>query len=294
MSITAAQVKELRERTGAPMMKCKKFLTEANGDLEAAIVAMRKADPKAADKRADKVAAEGIILVRASEDGKRAMILEINCETDFVGRDESFLAFANMVADRAVAEGATDVDAIMALTVEGDTTIDQKRQELVAKIGENIKLRRVDMINSDGGVGHYLHGGRIGVIVAVNPANEDLAKDVAMHVAASKPKVVKADDMPAEVLTAEREIYMAQAKESGKPEEIIAKMVEGRVAKFLKEHSLVGQPFVKDPNQSVAELLKTNNADVTAFVRYEVGEGIEKKVDDFASEVMAQVESSSN
>jgi elongation factor Ts len=296
MSITAQQVKELRERTGAPMMKCKKFLTEVGGDMEAAVIAMRKADPAAADKRADKVAAEGIILVKVAADGKRAMILEINCETDFVGRDENFKTYADLLADRAMNTNTSDVSAIMALTVSEDTetTLDQMRQELIAKIGEKVELRRVEVLESEGGVGSYRHGDRIGVIVATTPTNDELAKDIAMHIAASKPKVVKGDDMPKSLMDAEREIYMGQAAESGKPADIIEKMVAGRINKFLKENSLVGQPFVKDPNQTIAALLKANGAEVTGFVRYEVGEGVEKKIDNFAKEVMAQVEGSSS
>lgn len=296
MNITAAQVKELRERTGAPMMKCKKFLIETKGDIEAAVVAMRKADPAAADKRANKVAAEGVIVLRLSEDKARAMIVEVNCETDFVARDDSFNAFADLLADRAMEENLSDVGAIMALPVSvgADVSMDQKRQELVSKIGENIQLRRVHFLDSKGGIGDYRHGSRIGVIVAVNPVNTELSKDIAMHIAASKPKVISADDMPKEVLASERDIYTAQANESGKPADIVEKMVIGRINKFLKENSLLGQPFVKDPGQSVADLLKEKNAVVTGFVRYEVGEGIEKKAGDFAQEVMAQVEGSTN
>lgn len=289
--ITAAMVKELRERTGAPMMKCKKFLQEANGDMEEAVKAMRKADPKAADKRADKVAAEGIIRVAVSEDGKKAWIAEINCETDFVARDENFKQFADNLMTRIAAEDITDVQAAMAMPyVAGeDATVEQARQELVAKIGENVKLRRVDVITAEGVVGKYLHGDRIGVVAALSADNAELAKDIAMHVAASKPNVVSGDDMPEDVLKSEREIYMAQAAESGKPADIVEKMVEGRVKKFLKENSLLGQPFVKDPNQSVEQLLKANgDAKVSGFIRFEVGEGIEKKVDNFAEEVMAQ------
>jgi elongation factor Ts len=296
MSITAQQVKELRERTGAPMMKCKKFLTEVDGDIDAAVVAMRKADPAAADKRADKVAAEGVILVKLSADAKRAMIMEINCETDFVGRDVNFTTFADLVAQRAMDTNTLDVDAVMALTAadDSDATLDQMRQELVSKIGENIKLRRISLIESEGGIASYRHGDRIGVIVSTVPANDDLAKDIAMHIAASKPEVVSAEDMPKAVMDAEREIYMAQAKESGKPEAIIEKMVAGRVNKFLKENSLLGQSFVKDPTMSIADLLKSHAASVSAFVRFEVGEGVEKKVDNFAEEVMAQVEGTSS
>ncbi|MDF1654484.1 MAG: translation elongation factor Ts [Coxiellaceae bacterium] len=289
--ITAAMVKELRERTGAPMMKCKKFLQEVDGDMEEAIKAMRKADPKAADKRADKIAAEGIVRVATSDDGKKAWIAEINCETDFVARDENFKQYAQQLMQRIVAEDVADVDAAMAMAYEAgsDKTFEQARQELVAKIGENVKLRRLEVLSAEGLVGQYLHGDRIGVIVATSADNVDVAKDVAMHVAASKPNVVSGDDMPAEVLKAERDIYTAQAAESGKPAEIVEKMVEGRVKKFLKENSLLGQPFVKDPNQSVEAMLKANgDVKVSGFVRYEVGDGIEKKVDNFAEEVMAQ------
>lgn len=290
VQITAAMVKELRARTDAPMMKCKKFLQEAGGDLEEAVALMRKADPKAADKRADKVAAEGIVLSALSDDAKTAWLVEINCETDFVARDENFKQFASKLVDLIKAADTTDVEAAMALPYEGEKNVDAVRQELVAKIGENIKLRRIERLTADGLVGVYRHGDRIGVMVGLDAAHADLAKDIAMHIAACSPKVVSGDDMPAELLAQEREIYMGQAKESGKPEEIVAKMVEGRVNKFLKENSLLGQPFVKDPNQSVADLLKAAGANVTGFVRFEVGEGIEKKVDNFADEVMAQVE----
>lgn len=292
VQISAGLVKELRMRTDAPMMQCKKFLEQAHGDLEEAIALMRKADPKAADKRADKIAAEGIVLTATSEEGRSAWIIEVNCETDFVARDEHFKQFANNLIGRIQETLVTSVEAAMDLPIikGGDKTFEQARQELVAKIGENVKLRRIDRLNAEGLVGVYRHGDRIGVLVGLSEANTELAKDLAMHIAACRPKVVSGEDMPESVLAAEREIYAAQAQESGKSQDIVAKMVEGRVKKFLKENSLLGQPFVKDPNQSVEDLLKLTKARVTAFVRYEVGEGIEKKVDNFAEEVKAQVE----
>lgn len=283
---------QLRERTGAGMMECKKFLIACNGDIEAAITEMRKAGQAKADKKADRVAAEGVVVIARSTDGRSAVLIEINSETDFVARDEHFTDFANKVAQAALNSSVTDIAALSNLVLASGMTVEQARQELVAKIGENIKLRRLERITSEGGVvGTYLHGSRIGVMVALKNGNEDLAKDIAMHIAASKPIVVNRDQVSAEAIANEREIFTAQAKESGKPQEIIDKMIEGRINKFIDEVSLLGQPYVKNPDIRVSQLLKEKNAEVLSFVRYEVGEGIEKKEDNFVEEVMAQVRS---
>jgi elongation factor Ts len=292
-AITAALVKELRERTGAPMMKCKKFLTEANGDIEEAIKAMRKADPSAASKRDGKVAAEGRIVIAKSEDGKKAAVVDVNCETDFVGGGDDLKAFAERLAQAALAANTADVAQIMALedAANAGQTFEQVRQEMIAKIGEKIELRRAEIVNADEILGVYQHGARIGVLV-VGKGSEEAIKDAAMHIAASKPVVVRAEDMPQSLLDSEKEIYLAQAAESGKDPAIMEKMVEGRVKKFVKANCLMGQPFVKSPDQTVADYLKGADSDVVSFVRLEVGEGIEKKVENFADEVKAQVEAS--
>ncbi|CDZ79080.1 Elongation factor Ts [Legionella massiliensis] len=290
MSISAALVMQLRERTGAGMMECKKFLIATNGDIELAISEMRKAGQAKADKKADRIAAEGVIVIARAADGRSAVMLEINSETDFVARDENFTGFASKVAETALRSAANDVEALANENLIGaTTTIEQARQELVAKIGENIKLRRLVRMSCDGVIGSYLHGSRIGVMVALKNGDEALAKDIAMHIAASRPIVVNRDQVPAEAIENERDIFTAQARESGKPQEIIDKMIEGRINKFIDEVSLLGQPFVKDPNKKVSQLLKEKNAEVLSFIRFEVGEGIEKKEDNFVEEVMAQV-----
>ena len=291
MSISANLVMELRERTGAGMMECKKFLIATNGDIETAITEMRKAGQAKADKKADRVAAEGVVVVARAADGRTAVMIEINSETDFVARDENFTNFADSVAQAALNSSVTTVEELSALVLASGSTIEQARQELVAKIGENIKLRRIERLSGDGVVGHYMHGSRIGVMVALNNGDETLAKDIAMHIAATKPIVVSRDQVSADAIENEREIFTAQAKESGKPQEIIDKMIEGRINKFIDEVSLLGQPYVKNPDMKVAQLLKEKNAEVIAFIRYEVGEGIEKKEDNFVEEVMAQVRS---
>lgn len=290
MAISAALVKELRERTGAGMMDCKKALMESNGDIDAAVEAMRKAGQAKADKKAGRVAAEGVILAKVAND--IAAMVEINSETDFVARDENFTQFANRVVDALLTSDLndSDVEGLSRLVLgESGETVEQERQALVAKIGENIKIRRFTRVGSEGAIGHYIHGSRIGVLTVLKGGDESLAKDIAMHVAASKPLVVNRDQVPEEVINKEREIFSAQAQESGKPQEIIDKMIGGRINKFLDEVSLLGQPFVKDSNQKVSQLLKSHNAEVTQFIRYEVGEGIEKKEDNFVEEVMAQV-----
>jgi elongation factor Ts len=295
MAITAALVKELRERTGSGMMECKRALQETDGDIDAAIEAMRKAGLAKAGKKGDRTAAEGKVVIRISDDARSAIIIEVNCETDFVTKGDDFLGFAAQVADRALAAQAGDLETLMALPLaEGnDKTIDLARQELIAKIGENINVRRLTLMNCDDGViGNYLHGDRIGVLVELKGGDEALAKDIAMHVAASNPQAVSEDQVSAATLEQEKAVFVAQAQESGKPAEIIEKMVEGRIRKFLAEVTLVGQPFVKDPDTTVGKLLKSAAATVAGFTRYEVGEGIEKKEENFAEEVMAQVKGS--
>ncbi len=290
--ISAALVMQLRERTGSGMMECKKFLIATEGDIEAAITEMRKAGQAKADKKADRIAAEGMIVIARSADCQSAVMLEVNSETDFAARDESFTEFANKVAEVALHGAANDPEGLANENVQAGTTIEQARQELVAKIGENIKIRRLAKMQAeDGVVGYYLHGSRIGVMVSLKNGDESLAKDIAMHIAANRPLVVNRDQVSAEAIETEREIFQAQAKESGKPQDIIDKMIEGRINKFIDEVSLLGQPFVKDPNIKVGQLLKEKQAEVISFVCFEVGEGIEKKEDNFVEEVMAQVRS---
>lgn len=293
-AITAAQVKELRERTGVGMMECKKALEAANGDMTLAIEELRKSGRAKADKKSGRVAAEGVILIQTSDDGKNTIMVEINSETDFVARDTNFMTFADAVAKTALAAKVQDVAALAGLPLAGhNTTVEEARQALVAKIGENINVRRIVIIESiTGSVGTYLHGNRIGVLVQLDTANPGLAKDIAMHVAASKPIVISQDDVPQELVEKEKEIYFAQAATSGKPQEIIEKMVQGKLKKYLDEVCLVGQPFVKDPETMVSALLSKNRAKVVSFVRFEVGEGIEKETEDFVEAVMAQVQGS--
>jgi len=290
MAITASMVKELRERTGAGMMDCKKMLTETDGDMEAAIDLMRKSGAAKADKKAGRVAADGKVVITISDDAKEASVLEVNCETDFVAKDESFINFVNAAGARVLADKPADIEALSAMPLESGETVEEVRANLVAKIGENMQVRRFEIISSDEGqIYSYNHGVRISVAVAMTGGDEALGKDIAMHIAASRPMCISEEDVPEETLAKEKEILIAQAEGSGKPMEIIEKMVEGRMRKYLSEITLVGQPFVKDPDQTIAQLLKAANAEVTAFVRYEVGEGIEKKQEDFAAEVMAQV-----
>ena len=288
MNITADTVKQLRERTGAGMMECKKALVETKGDLDAAAELMRKSGLAKADKKAARIAAEGTIAIHRS--GASAAMVEVNCETDFVARSEEFLAFAREVAKTALEHPAPGVDALVQLTV-GGATLEEQRRALIAKIGENIAVRRFVRLSAAGALGDYLHGNRIGSLVALEGGNEALARDLAMHVAAINPAYVDASAVPADILDKEREILTEQTKGEKKPPEIIAKMVEGRLRKYLAEITLLGQPFVKDPDTTVEKLLKISNARVVEFVRYEVGAGIEKKQDDFVGEVMAQVKS---
>ncbi|RUO65557.1 translation elongation factor Ts (EF-Ts) [Pseudidiomarina planktonica] len=286
MAITAALVKELRERTGVGMMDCKKALQETNGDIEAAIELMRKSGQAKAAKKAGRIAAEGVILTKA--EGNTGTLVELNCETDFVARDENFLGFGEKVINAAFANKENDVEKLKATDLEG-LSVEETRENLVAKIGENMNVRRVTTITGGDLVETYVHGGRIGVAVAITGGNAELAKDLAMHVAASAPQFVKPEDVAAEVVEQERQIQLDIAMQSGKPQEIAEKMVEGRMRKFTGEISLTGQAFVKDPSITVGQLLKDAGADVVTFIRFEVGEGIERKSEDFAAEVQAQM-----
>lgn len=285
MAVTAALVKELRERTGAGMLDCKKALEETAGDIELAIENMRKSGQAKAAKKAGRIAAEGVILTAV--EGNIAVMVELNCETDFVARDESFLAFGAKVVALALANKVNNAEALNDLEIDG-AKVSDVRDTLVAKIGENINVRRVVTIEGDN-LGAYVHGGRIGVLAILQGGESDLAKDVAMHVAASNPQFVKPEQVPADVVEKEKAIQIDIAMQSGKPADIAEKMVAGRMSKFTGEISLTGQPFVKDPSQTVGQLLKAANADAINFVRFEVGEGIEKKTEDFAAEVQAQM-----
>ena len=287
MTITAALVKELRERTGAGMMECKRALTETDGDIDVAVENMRKAGLAKADKKAGRVAAEGRISMEVT--GDAAAMVEVNCETDFVANGDDFSEFAASMANLVLKNTPADAEALNNLQLGDGRTADTARRELVAKIGENVSVRRFEYIKTDGNLlGSYAHGTRIGVLVEMKGGTPELARDMAMHIAASKPLCVKPDDVDPEVLEKEREIIRAQSAESGKPADIIEKMVEGRIRKYLAEITLVGQPFVKDPDLSVGKLMSQAGAEVLRFTRFEVGEGIEKKQEDFAAEVMAQ------
>ncbi len=288
MSIKASMVKELRERTGAGMMECKNALVETDGDLDAAVEVLRKSGQAKADKKSSRIAADGRIVI--SQDGNKVVIVEINSETDFVAKDENFVAFTDAVAAAALAHGTTDVDLMATQSIDIGKTVEEARTELVAKIGENISVRRISIVESAGPIGYYTHNARIGAVVALDGGDVELARNIAMHVAAMSPACVDEAGVPAETLERERRIYSEQAEASGKPAEIIEKMVAGRVAKFLKEITLVGQTF-RDSDMTVGKLLEDSKASVTAFVRFEVGDGIEKKEEDFVAEVMAQVKS---
>lgn len=288
MSITAAMVKELRERTGAGMMECKKALVETNGDIDTAIEHMRKAGLAQADKKAGRTAAEGLVVIKLSDDAKQAAIVEVNSETDFVSKGDDFIAFAEGIAARVLSDKPSDMDSLLALPLENGS-VEDTRKALIAKLGENMSVRRFVVMDAKGSFGSYMHGSRIGVLVDLVGGDEEMGKDLAMHIAASKPVCIAEADVSSELIEKEKEIFQAQAAESGKPAEIIEKMVGGRIKKYLKEVTLLGQPFVKDPDQTVEQLLKKANASIAFFVRYEVGEGIEKKTENFADEVMAQV-----
>jgi elongation factor Ts len=293
MNISAEAVRQLRERTGAGMMECKRALVEAKGDLDAAAELMRKQGLAKADKKATRIAAEGVIVIDRGADGRTAAMVEVNCETDFVARQEDFRGFSQEVARRALAARPKSLDELLATTLDGGETVDGRRRALIAKIGENIGVRRFAVLAAASHLGAYVHGTRIGALVAIEGGQAALAHDLAMHVAASNPRYISPSDVPAEIVEKEREILAEQARGEGKPPEIVAKMVEGRLRKALNELTLLGQPFVKDPEVSIDKLLKGAGAKVAAFERFEVGAGIEKRQDDFVAEVMAQVKGSS-
>lgn len=292
MGISAVQVKELRERTGSGMMECKNALVDADGDMDAAVTALRKTGLAKADKKAGRIAAEGLIVIAVSDDSKTGAIVEVNCETDFVARKEEFQEFSRSIARCVIEANPADIDELLAcpLNAGDDTSIELSRKALIATIGENINVRRfVRREAVSGTIASYQHGARIGTLVETTGADAGLARDIAMHIAASKPQYVYADDVPGDIVEKERDIFSAQAEASGKPADIIEKMVAGRVRKFLGEMTLVGQPFVKDPDRAVGALLESANASVIGFERIELGEGIEKKTENFAEEVMAQI-----
>ncbi len=290
MSISAEMVKELRERTSSGMMECKRALVEANGDMELAIENMRKAGLAKADKKSGRIAAEGVMSVKLSDDGKTVALVDVNCETDFVAKGEDFTGFAAAIADALVKHDVADLAQLQELPLASGVSVEETRRELISKLGENITVRRfVKFTTTEGGQAFYLHGSKIGVIVELAKADPALGKDIAMHIAASKPDFVHADEVPAELVAKEKEIFSAQALESGKPLEIVEKMVGGRITKFLAEVTLLGQPFIKDDSLTIAKLLKNHDNTVIRFARLEVGEGIEKKEENFAEEVMAQV-----
>jgi elongation factor Ts len=289
MKITAELVKTLRERTGAGMMECKSALVETGGDIDQAADALRKKGIAKADKKAGRIAAEGTIASALSADGRRGVLVEVNCETDFVAGGDEFRRFADDVAQAALALGSESLDDLLAARLPGGESVEETRRGLIARIGENIGVRRFARLAASGRLARYLHRNRIGVLVAYEGGDAALGQDLAMHVAASKPLAVQASDVPADVVAKEREIFAAQAASEGKPPHIVEKMIEGRVRKYLGEITLLGQPFVKDADQTVEKLLAASGARVSAFVRLEVGEGIEKKAQDFVAEVMAQV-----
>lgn len=290
MTITAAMVKELRQRTGAGMMECKKALTEAGGDMEASVEQLRISGLAKADKKSDNTAAEGVVSIKLAEDSGSYAIVEINSQTDFASKSEDFTGFVSDVTDLILTQKPADVDGLAALQMGSGESVEQTSKALIAKIGENIQVRRFVAGQSAGSaLGQYSHGGRIGVVCEMDGGDDELAREIAMHIAASKPICVSDAEVPAEVLEKEKNILMAEAADSGKPPEIIEKMVQGRIKKYLAEITLLGQPFVKDPDTTVEKLLADKSAKVLGFTRYEVGEGIEKKEENFAEEVMAQV-----
>ena len=289
MTISAALVKELRERTGAGMMDCKKALIQSNGDIEQGIELLRTLGVASAEKKSGRIAAEGAIVQLVSGDRSLGVLVEINCETDFVAKDNSFKEYATAVAQCLLAGDQNTMKELEESELHPDISVNQARQELISKIGENISVRRFDKLRSpDGLVAGYLHGGRIGVLVSMSECDVELGKDIAMHIAASRPICVTEDDVPEEVIEAERSIFVAQAKESGKSDDIVARMVDGKLKKFMKENTLLGQDYVKDPDITVGTLIASANAKVCEMLRYEVGEGLEKRDDDFVAEVIAQ------
>lgn len=287
MQVTATMVKELRERTGAGMMECKKALTDAGGDMDAAIEQMRKSGQAKADKKASRIAAEGTTAI--ASDGKQAVILEVNCETDFVGKDDKFQNFSDQLAELVLKTNVNTLEELNAASMPNGQTVEQTRLDLVTKIGENIQVRRFEKLSAAGSVASYAHGKRIGVIVD-HSGSDEVGKDVAMHIAAAKPLCLNESEVPADVLDKEKDIAKAQADASGKPAEIVEKMVLGKVNKFLKENTLFGQMFVKDDSLTVEQYLKDASASVTKFIRYEVGEGLEKRSENFADEVQKQID----
>ena len=291
MTITAALVKELRERTGAGMMDCKKALVETNADLEAAVDLMRASGAAKAAKKAGRIVSEGIVNVGISDDNKSAAILEVNSETDFVTKGQSFIDFVNALGKLALKNKPESVESFLTQTLDSGETVNEAREGIVAKIGENVSVRRLQNVSTENGVlGTYKHGDRIAVLVVLSGKDADLAKDIAMHIAASKPECISKKQLSNELLEREKSIFIEQAKESGKPDNIIEKMIVGRMKKFVNEVTLYGQAFIKDPDVSVGELVKSKNTEVELFVRFEVGEGIEKKEGNFVEEVMAQAQ----
>ncbi|MBE9526098.1 MAG: elongation factor Ts [Proteobacteria bacterium] len=290
MAITAALVKELRERTSAGMMECKKALVETDGDIEAAVEHMRKTGLAKADKKAGRIATEGKVVVEFSDDAKKGVMLEVNCETDFVAMGDEFGGFSSAVAKRIMSDAPADVETLLELPLEeGGESINIVLKTMIAKIGENMSVRRFVTFSTDGQLGAYLHGTKIGVVVDMQGGDAELIKDVAMHVAASNPKGLDESSLDAVELAKEKEIAAAEAANSGKPEKIIEKIVEGKIKRFIKDNTLMGQPFVKDPDVTVEKLVSNAGATVLGFTRIEVGEGMEKKSEDFAAEVMAQI-----
>ena len=292
MQITATMVKELRERTGAGMMECKKALTDNSGDMDAAIEQMRKSGQAKADKKAGRIAAEGAIAICRADDAKQAAIVEVNCETDFVAKDEQFQTFSNQLARLTASKIFTSIDELNAASMDTGQTVEQTRLELVTKIGENIKVRRFQKLSTEDSIASYAHGKRIGVLVEYTGGNEEVGKDIAMHIAAVNPLCISEEEVPVDILDKERNIAKAQADESGKPPEIVEKMILGKVNKFIKENTLLGQAFVKDDSVTVEKYLKGANASIKKFIRFEVGEGLEKRSENFADEVMKQVQES--
>lgn len=289
MSINTKDIAKLRKMTNVGLLECKKALEKAGGDIEKAVEEMRKTGLAKAVSKSDRSATEGLIVVATSENNKKAAMIEINCETDFVAGNEFFVAFANDLAKTALEMNTQDTQALLEAK-DGDVTFEETRQQLVLKLGENIQLRRINLIESEGRVSFYQHGRKIGVLVAIDSDNDEVGKDIAMHVAAVSPKAISSDDLPEEVISKEKAVCEAQVKDLNKPADIIEKILHGKVSKALSEICLVGQTFVKEPSQTVAEYLKSKNAAVKHFIRYEVGEGMEKKVENFAEEVRKQVE----
>jgi elongation factor Ts len=290
MAITASLVKELRERTGAGMMDCKKALTETDGDMEAAIDLMRTSGAAKAAKKAGRVAAEGLINVSIADDGKTAIILEVNSETDFVTKGDAFIDFVNTLGALALKTTPTNIEEFLSQTLDNGDSLEKAREDIVAKVGENVAIRRVQTVTVDNGViGAYKHGERIAVLTVLEGGDETLAKDIAMHIAATRPECITEEELSSDLLEREKAIFVEQARESGKPDNIIEKMIVGRMKKFVGEVTLYGQAFVKDPDTTVGALAKSNNAEVKSFIRFEVGEGIEKKEENFAEEVAAQM-----